>query len=49
MISAMPRENLSSGFVTRVDSDQPAQPQRLARRLKSGILKEEVLYYPGSE
>ena len=30
-IRALSRENLSSGFVTRVDSNWPAQLQRLAR------------------
>ena len=29
--------NLSSGFATRVDSNRPAQPQRLARVLKFRI------------
>ena len=31
---ASSRENRSSGFATRVDSNQPAQPQKLARGLK---------------
>ena len=33
-ILALSRENVSSGFVTRVDSNQPRQLQRLARGLK---------------
>ena len=33
-IWAMSRQNLSSGFVTRQDSNQPVQLQRLARGLK---------------
>ena len=31
------RENLSSGFASRYDSNQPAQLQRLARGLKFWI------------
>ena len=31
---ASPRQNLSSGFPTKWDSNQPAQLQRLARKLK---------------
>ena len=31
------RENLSSGFATRVDSDQPGQPQKLGTGLKLWI------------
>ena len=34
---ASSRENLSSGFATRVDSNQAAQLQRLARGLKFRI------------
>ena len=47
--SATPRENLSSGFAIRVDSNRPAQQQKLARVLKFPIYKLEVLYYLGSE
>ena len=32
-----PRENLSSGFATRVLSNRPAQPQKLGRGLKCWI------------
>ena len=45
----MSRENLSSGFPTRWDSNQPAQLQKLARGLKFRIQKLEVLYYQGSK
>ena len=34
---ASSRENLSSGFATRVDSNRPAQPQKLGRGLKFRI------------
>ena len=33
------RENLSSGFATKVDSNWPAQPQKLDRGLKLRIYK----------
>ena len=46
---ASSRENLSSGFATTVDSNRPAQPQKLYRGLKFRIWKLEVLYYLGSE
>ena len=34
MIWSLTRENLSFGFPTKCDSNQPAQLQRLARKLK---------------
>ena len=34
---ASSRENLSSGFATKVDSNRPAQPQKLGRGLKFRI------------
>ena len=37
IIGASSRENLSSGFATRVDSNRPAQPQKLGRDLKFWI------------
>ena len=40
-------ENLSSGFATRVDSNRPAQPQKLARVMK--LPTSEISYYLGSE
>ena len=43
------RENLTSGFATRVDSNRPAQLQKLGRALKFRIYKLEVLYYLGSK
>ena len=42
-------EKICPGFATRVDSDQPAQPQKLGRGLKFRVQKLEVLYYLGSE
>ena len=36
------------GFLTRSDSNRPAQPQKLSRGLKFQILKLEVLYHLGS-
>ena len=36
-IWAPSRENLSSVFATRVDSNRPAQPEKLGRGLKFGI------------
>ena len=47
--SASSRENLSSGFETRVDSNRPAQPQKQSRGLKLHIKKLQVLYYLGNE
>ena len=37
LISALSQENLFSGFVTRQDTNQPAQLQRVARILKFWI------------
>ena len=34
LIWASSRQNLSSGFLTKLDSNQPAQLQGLARKLK---------------
>ena len=48
-IWATSREKLSLGFGTRVDSNRPVQPQKLARLLKFRIKKLEVLYYLGSQ
>ena len=36
---AISQENLSSGFATRVDSNQPAQPQKIGRVLNFGFSK----------
>ena len=41
--------NLSAWFATRLDTNRPAQPQRLARGWKFRIYKKAVLYYLGSE
>ena len=41
-------ENLSSGFATRLDSNQPAQLQIRDRDLTFWLFQVEVLYYPGS-
>ena len=49
IIRASSRENLSSGFSTRYDSNRPAKQQKLARSLNFRIYKKEVLYYLGSE
>ena len=46
---ASSRENLSSGFSTKVDSNRPAQLQKLGRGLKFRVQKLEVLYYLGGE
>ena len=43
------RENRSSGFPTRSDTNWPAQAQKRVRSLKFRILVEEELYYPSSE
>ena len=42
-------KTLFSGFVTRVDSNRPAQLQKQARGLKCRIYELDVLNYPGSE
>ena len=49
IIWASSRENLSSGFATRRDTNRPAQPQKLARVFKFRLQQVEVLNYPGSE
>ena len=49
VIWAMSRENLSSGFATREDTNRPAQPQKLGRCVKFWIWKLEVLYHLGSK
>ena len=36
-------------FLTRLDINQPVQPQKRARILKFRIQVEEELYYPSSE
>ena len=46
---ASTRENRSSGFPTRSDTNRPVQAQKRARSLKFQILVEEELYYPSSE
>ena len=43
------RENRSSGFTTRSDTNRPVQSQKQARSLKFWISEEEKLYYPSSE
>ena len=43
------RENRSSGFPNRSDTNRPAYSQRMARGLKFRIKKVEELYYPCSE
>ena len=48
-IWASSRENLSWGFMSRVDSNRPVQPQKLGRCAKFWIQKLEVLYFPDSE
>ena len=48
-IWASSRENMSLGFSTRVDSNRPAQSQKLGRGLKFQVKKLGVLYYLGSE
>ena len=42
----MTRENQSSGFPTRSDTNRPVQSQKQARSLKFRIKQEEKLYYP---
>ena len=48
IIWATSRENLSSGFATKVDSNWPVQPQKLARGLKFRIYKLKALHYLGA-
>ena len=43
------RENRSSGFPTRSDTNQPVQSQKQARGLKFWLYVEDELYYPNSE
>ena len=43
------RENRSSGFLTRSDTNLPVQSQMMARSLKFQIKEEEELLYPCSE
>ena len=40
---------LQRGFDTRYDSNQPAQPQMLARILKFCMLQVQISYFPESE
>ena len=42
-------ENLSSGFLTRSDTKQSVQLQKMARSLKFPIYEEKELYYPCSK
>ena len=48
-IRAAMRENRSSGFPTRYDTNQSVQSQKRARSLKFHIYEEEELYYLSSE
>ena len=43
------KTGLSSGFLTRSETNRAVQPQKVARGLKFGILIEEGLYYLSSE
>ena len=43
------RENRSSGFLTRSDTNQSVQSQKKARSLEFWIYVEEEIYYPCSE
>ena len=43
------RENRSSGFLTRCDTNRSVQSQEQARYLKFWLCVEEELYYPSSE
>ena len=49
IILAAMRENLSSGFPTKWDSNRPAKLQRLARKLKFRLLQVWMWYFPKSE
>ena len=49
IIRAATRENRSSGFPTRSNTNRPVQSQKQARSSKLRILEEEKLYYPCSE
>ena len=46
--NSVARKNLSLGFSTRYDSNQPAHLQKLARILKCWIQQVQALYYLGS-
>ena len=48
-ICAASRENMSSGFPTKSDTNRAAQPQEMARGLKFRINKEEGFYSMCSE
>ena len=43
------RENRSSGFPTRSDTNRPVQSQKKVRILKFWVEVEEDLYYTSSE
>ena len=43
------QENRSSEFLTRSNTNQPLQSQKITRSFKLGIKEEEELYYPFSE
>ena len=43
------RENRSSGFPTRSDTNRPVQSQNKVRILEILVQVEEELYYPSSE
>ena len=43
------RENWSSEFSTRSDTNRPVQSQKMARSLNIRIYEEEGLYYPKSK
>ena len=43
------RENRSSGFQTRSNTNRPVQSQEMTRILKFCVEVEEELYYPSSE
>ena len=43
------KKKLSSGFLTRSDTNQTVQPQKMSRPLKFWIKEVEVLFYPSSE
>ena len=48
-IRALTRENWSSGFPTKSDTNRPIQSQKKARILKVWVEVEEELYYLSSE
>ena len=49
MIGAATRENRSSGFPTRSDTNRPVQQQKQVKNLEFHIYEEEGLYDPYSE